>query len=119
VLGIGGVAAFIAGAYFLIEGAGADIDIAVSLPLIIGTAATTALLIFGVIAAAMQSRRRPALTGAEQIIGSTGEVIEWQDTTGRVRVLSEIWNARAARPMQAGDKVRVVGREGLTLVVET
>jgi membrane-bound serine protease (ClpP class) len=119
VLGIGGVATFIAGAYFLIEGAGADIDIAVSLPLIIGTAATTALLIFGVIAAAMQSRRRPALTGAEQIIGSTGEVIEWQDTTGRVLVLSEIWNARAARPMQAGDKVRVVGREGLTLVVET
>jgi membrane-bound serine protease (ClpP class) len=117
-LGIGGLAAFVAGAYFLIEGAGADIDIAVSLPLIIGTAATTALLIFGVLAAAMQSRRRPALTGAEQIIGSTGKVIEWEGSSGRVLVLSEVWNARAAGPLRAGDKVRVVGREGLTLVVE-
>ncbi len=118
VLGIGGLAAFIAGAYFLIEGAGADIDIAISLPLIIGMAATTALLIFGVVAAALKSRRGPALTGAEQIIGSTGEVIEWQDTTGLVRVLSEIWNARSTDPMQVGDVIRVVGREGLTLVVE-
>lgn len=118
-LGIGGLAAFIAGAYFLIEGAGADIDIAVSLPLIIGMAATTALLIFGVIAAAMKARRRAPVTGAEQIIGSVGQVIAWQDATGQIRVLGEIWNARATRPLQAGDTVRVVGRDGLTLIVDT
>lgn len=119
VLGIGGIAAFIAGAYFLIEGAGADIDIAVSLPLIIGMAATTALLIFGVGVAAIRARRRAPVTGAEQIIGSVGRVIAWQDAAGQVRVLGEVWDARAARPMQAGDTVRVVGREGLTLTVET
>jgi membrane-bound serine protease (ClpP class) len=119
VLGIGGIAAFIAGAYFLIEGAGADIDIAVSLPLIIGMAATTALLIFGVGIAAMKARRGVPVTGAEQIIGSIGQVIAWQDAAGQVRVLGEVWNARAARPMQAGEAVRVVGREGLTLIVET
>lgn len=119
VLGIGGLAAFIAGAYFLIEGAGADIDIAISLPLIIGMAATTALLIFGVIAAAMKARRRPALTGAEQIIGSTGQVIAWQGTAGQVRVLGEVWNARATNPIQPGNTIRVIGREGLTLIVET
>ena len=118
-LGIGGLAAFIAGAYFLIEGTGADIDIAVSLPLIIGMAATTALLIFGVIAAAMEARRRAPVTGAEQIIGSIGQVIAWQDATGQIRVLGEVWNARAARPMQTGDTVRVVGRDGLTLIVDT
>lgn len=119
VLGIGGLAAFVAGAYFLIEGAGADIDIAVSLPLIIGMAATTALLIFGVIAAAMNARRRVPVTGAEQIIGSIGQVIAWQDTAGQIRVLGEVWNARAARPMQTGDTVRVVGRDGLTLIVDS
>jgi membrane-bound serine protease (ClpP class) len=119
VLGIGGVAAFVAGAYFLIEGAGSDIDIAVSLPLIIGMAATTALLIFGIGMAAMKARRRVPVTGAEQIVGSVGQVIEWQGAAGQVRVLSEVWNARAARPLQAGDIVRVVGRDGLTLIVET
>ena len=119
VLGIGGLAAFVAGAYFLIEGAGADIDIAISLPLILGVAATTVLLIFGVIAAAIKARRRPALTGAEQIIGSTGEVIAWQGTAGQVRVLGEVWTARATNPIQPGNTIRVVGREGLTLIVET
>jgi membrane-bound serine protease (ClpP class) len=119
VLGIGGLAGFIAGAYFLIEGAGADIDIAVSLPLIIGMAATTALLIFGVVAAAMEARRRVPVTGAEQIIGSIGQVIAWQDAKGQIRVLGEVWNARAARPMRAGDTVRVVGRDGLTLIVDS
>lgn len=119
VLGIGGVAAFITGAYFLIEGTGADIDISVSLPLIIGMAATTAFLIFGVIAAAMRSRRLTPVTEAEQIIGSIGQVIAWQDSTGQVRVLGEVWNARASQPIQAGSTVRVVGREGLTLIVET
>jgi membrane-bound serine protease (ClpP class) len=118
VLGIGGIAAFIAGGYFLIEGAGADIDIAVSLPLIIGMAATSALLIFGVGVAAMKARRSVPVTGAEQIIGSVGRVIAWQDAAGQVRVLGEVWDARAAHPMQAGDTVRVVGREGLTLTVE-
>lgn len=119
VLGIGGIAAFVAGAYFLIEGAGADIDIAVSLPLIIGMAVTTALLIFGVGVAAIKARGRVPVTGAEQIIGSIGQVIAWRDAAGQVRVLGEVWNARAARPMQAGETVRVVGREGLTLIVET
>ena len=119
VLGIGGLAGFIAGAYFLIEGAGADIDIAVSLPLIIGMAATTALLISGVIAAAMEARRRVPVTGAEQMIGSIGQVVAWQDATGQIRVLGEVWNARAARPMQTGDTVRVVGRDGLTLIVDS
>lgn len=118
VLGIGGLAAFIAGAYFLFEGAGADIEIAISLPLIIGMATATALVIFGVIAAAMKARRRPPLTGAEQIIGSIGQVIAWQDGAGQVRVLGEVWNARASNPIQPGNTVRVIGREGLTLIVD-
>jgi membrane-bound serine protease (ClpP class) len=118
-LGIGGLVAFIAGAYFLIEGAGANIDIAVSLPLIIGMAATSAVLIFGISAAAMNMRRRAPVTGAEQIIGSSGRVVAWQDATGQVRVLGEVWQARAAHPMQVGDTIRVVWREGLTLIVES
>ena len=59
------------------------------------------------------------MTGAEQIIGSIGQVIAWQDATGQIRVLGEVWNARATRPVQTGDTVRVVGRDGLTLIVDT
>jgi membrane-bound serine protease (ClpP class) len=119
VLGFGGLAAFIAGAIFLFEGPGADISFSVSLPLIISFAAVTAALIFGVIAAVIGSRKRPPAAGAEELIGGIGQVVEWNGTQGSVRLLGEIWNARAQRPLQAGDTVRVVGRDRLTLIVES
>jgi membrane-bound serine protease (ClpP class) len=118
VLGIGGALAFGVGAYFLFEGAGSDIEIAVSLPLIIGMTCTTAALIFAVVAAAMQARRRPAAAGAEQLIGARARVVDWQGDSGQVRAEGEIWAARSERPLQAGATVRVVGRDGLTLLVE-
>jgi membrane-bound serine protease (ClpP class) len=119
ILGLGGLIAFIVGGIFLFEGADRDIEIAVSMPLLIGFALTTAGLIFGVVGAAMKSRNRRPVTGSEQIIGSRGEVVEWHGTTGQVRVLGEIWAARSAQPLKAKDLVRVTAREGLTLIVES
>ena len=118
VLGIGGIIAFITGAVFLFEGPGADISYAISLPLIFGLAAVTAALIFGVIAAALKARRRPPATGAEQLVGSIAEVVEWPGSHGSVRVHGEIWAARSEWPLKPGDSARVVGRERLTLIVE-
>jgi membrane-bound serine protease (ClpP class) len=118
ILGIGGVIAFIAGAYFLFEGAEADFTVRVSLPVILGSTATTAALIFGLVGAAMRARRRPPATGAEEMIGSRGSVVEWHGTSGAVRAHGEVWSARAERTLKTGDAVRVVGREGMTLIVE-
>jgi len=117
VLGIGGVIAFVVGSLFLFDPAGADIDISVSVPLIITAAATTAGLALLVLGAAAKARSRPARTGAEQMIGSVGEVVEWSGRQGRVRVHGEIWKARAEQLFAPGDAVRVVQREDLTLVV--
>jgi membrane-bound serine protease (ClpP class) len=77
VLGIGGVVAFLVGAFFLFEGPGADIEIAVSLPLIVGAAMTTAGMVFGVVAFAFKARARPPAAGAEQMIGMRGQVVDW------------------------------------------
>jgi membrane-bound serine protease (ClpP class) len=118
VLGIGGILAFIVGAVFLFEGPGADVSFAISLPLIIGLAAVTAALIFGVIAAAMRARKRPPAAGGEQLIGSVGEVVDWPGSQGSVRVHGEVWAARSQQPLNRGDSVRVVGRDRLTLIVE-
>ena len=119
ILGLGGLAAFIVGGIFLFEGGDSDIEIAVSMPLLIGFALTTAGLIFGIMGAAMGARRRPPVTGSEQLIGSRGEVVEWHGSTGQVRVLGEIWAARSAQSLKRKDLVRVTGREGLTLIVES
>jgi membrane-bound serine protease (ClpP class) len=118
VLGIGGIVAFITGAIFLFEGPGADISYAISLPLIIGFAAATAALIFGVIAAVLKARKRPPAAGGEQLIGSVGQVVDWPGPQGSVRVQGEIWEARSGRALTPGDSVRVVGRDRLTLIVE-
>ncbi|MBN8963838.1 MAG: hypothetical protein J0H89_00320 [Rhizobiales bacterium] len=116
-LGLGGLAAFVFGSYFLFGGSASDM--AVSLPLILVTALVTAGLTFGIVAAALQARRRPAVTGAEQIIGAQAEVLDWDGSTGHIRFNGEVWSARGDRPRQTGDTVRIVARDGLTLVVET
>jgi membrane-bound serine protease (ClpP class) len=118
VLGIGGLVAFIIGSIFLFEGADADIDFAVSLPLIIGAGVTTAALSLFVLTAALKSRQRPPLTGAEEMIGIGGRVVDWSDGQGRVRVHGEIWSARASTALRPEQPVRVVARQGLTLIVE-
>ncbi|MFL5000753.1 MAG: NfeD family protein [Xanthobacteraceae bacterium] len=117
-LGIGGLAAFIVGALFLFEGTDTDIEFAVSRWLIFGSAMTTAGMIFAIGGAAWSARKRPPVTGSEQMIGMRGEVVGWAGMRGSVRVHGEIWSARADRPLQVKDAVRVVGREGLILIVE-
>ncbi|MCZ7656513.1 MAG: nodulation protein NfeD [Xanthobacteraceae bacterium] len=118
VLGLGGLAAFVVGSVFLFEGADADIDFAVSLPLIVGASLTSAALAFFVIGAALKARQRPPATGAEEMIGISGQVVEWAGDRGRVRVHGEVWSARARVALAPRQPVRVVAREGLTLIVE-
>ena len=117
ILGIGGLIAFIAGSLYLFDPAAADIDISVSLPVIIAAAATTGALAFFVVGAALKARKRPATTGAEQMIGSIGEVVDWDGLEGHIRVHGEIWSARAEQPFAGGDSVRVARRIGLILLV--
>jgi membrane-bound serine protease (ClpP class) len=121
VLGVGGAAAFLLGGLFLFDPAGADIDLSVAWPVLIAAVATNALLLFGLVGMIMRVRRRKVVTGAEQMIGLEGEVLDWQageqGGRGRIRVHGEIWSARANQPLGAGTRVRVDRRDGLTLHV--
>ena len=117
VLGLGGVVAFVVGGLFLFDPAGTDIDLAVGWPVVVAAAVTNAVMIIGVLGMALRVRRRKVVTGAEQMIGLEGEVVEWHDDRGRVRVHGEIWSARAAGPVSPGTRVRVARRDGLTLHV--
>ncbi len=119
VLGIGGLLAFVIGALFLFDPAASDIDISVSLPLIVAAAAACATVTMFVFGAALQARRRPVMTGSEEMIGMIGEVVEWDGIKGRVRVHGEIWSACADQPLNRGDPVRVVRRDRLTLFVKS
>ena len=87
--------------------------------MIAASAAASAAFFFGVVYLALRARRRAVVSGAEELIGSRGEALEdFTQGTGRVRVHSEEWQARAVSPIQRGAHVKVTGRDGLVLVVE-
>jgi membrane-bound serine protease (ClpP class) len=64
------------------------------------------------------SRRRRIQVGPEALIGALGEAVTACRPEGQVRVHGELWQARCEAGVDAGNRVRVVAREDLTLTVE-
>jgi len=64
------------------------------------------------------SRRRRVQMGPETLVGSTGQVVTPCTPQGQVRVQGELWRAHCAEGAAAGEEVRVVALDGLTLLVE-
>jgi membrane-bound serine protease (ClpP class) len=64
------------------------------------------------------SRRRRIQMGAETLIGATARVVSDCRPLGQVRLRGELWGARCEAGASAGDTVRIVDRDGLTLLVE-
>ena len=115
-LGIGGLIAFVIGSIILFD---AEVEgFAVAWQLIAAVAAMSAAFFFGVVYLALKSRQRKIVSGAEELVGATGEVLEDFTGTGRVHVHGEEWQARAVASLKQGQKIRVVSRDGLTLTVE-
>ena len=115
VLGIGGVIAFLLGSSLLIDDTQAPF-LEVSRPLIYGI--TLALVAFSLVAvrAVMRARHRPVAIGGTDMLGSTAVM----RGPASVYVEGELWSARAREGSQlpADGNVRVMGREGMTLIVE-
>ena len=63
-------------------------------------------------------RRVKVETGVENLIGSIGEVTDALAPVGQIRVLGELWQARAGSEVPRGTTVRVVAVNGLMLDVE-
>ncbi|MGH2402595.1 MAG: NfeD family protein, partial [Candidatus Limnocylindria bacterium] len=63
-------------------------------------------------------RRVPASAGAEALIGAMARVTRACRPIGEVRVAGEVWRATCEVGADEGQRVRVRGRDGITLVVE-
>jgi len=64
------------------------------------------------------SQRRRAKMGAETLLGAHAEVVRACRPEGQVRVQGELWRARCEAGADRGESVRIVERDGLTLLVE-
>ena len=69
------------------------------------------------IAAVVAARKRPAVTGAEGMIGKIAVVKLWSGREGQVVVDGEVWNATSNSPLVPGDTATVRSLQGLTLRV--
>ena len=115
-LGIGGVIAFVIGSIILMdtEAPGFGIDISV----IITFAISSAFIFIFVVGMAMKARRRPVVSGMEELIGGEATVFNDFDHNGSVIIHGENWLALSDARLHKGQKVKVTDIQGLTLKVE-
>jgi membrane-bound serine protease (ClpP class) len=115
-LGVGGLAAFVIGSIILFDNH--DSGLRVALPVIVGIAVAGGLMIVTIGWLAARARRRPPSTGVETMIGASVEAIGDCQDRCVVRYGGELWNARTATPLRAGQQARIVKVVELTLWVE-
>ena len=127
VLGTGAVVAFLLGALILFRPFS---PVSPVLPrigidpwVIASTTGGMAALVLFISTQVVRSRRMPVKTGMEQFIGQEAVVFRELKPEGRVWFEGQTWYARLlvseqTETAQEGQKVRIIGIEGLTLVVE-
>ncbi|MDQ1814048.1 nodulation protein NfeD [Massilia sp. CCM 9210] len=115
VLGLGGMAAFVAGALILIDtdlpGYGVPAGVVVPLAIV------SALLLAGMAGVALKTRRRAAAGGPNALAGSLAEVIGTSGTDTWANVNGETWRVDSSAALRPGQTVRVLARKGARLEV--
>ena len=115
-LSVGGIASLFLGSLMLFDTA--EPYYKLSLSLVVGVTAFTALFFVVGLGMAFHFQRKRPTTGAEGLVGETGIVTVTLAPEGRVKVHGEIWRAQAQGQVEAGSKVRVKAVEGMMLTVE-
>ena len=114
-LSVAGLISMILGSLMLFKGAGPEYQVAwqVFLPTVFLISAffvTVATLV-------VRAYVRTPYTGAEGLMGEVGTVKAVDGGRGKVLVHGELWRAEFQGAVAAGDRVRVVALENLTLKV--
>lgn len=113
--GIGGVVSLLAGSLILF-----DTDVpgfGVPGAMIAGVGVASALGFMVMIWLAARARRRPVVTGIEELVGQVAVATRDFHGRGRVRIRGEEWQADSASPVRRGQRVRVRALHGLVLEV--
>jgi len=114
-LGIGGIIAFVVGSIILMDtdvpGFGIPRGLIASIGLLGGG------MVMAIVWLAVRARRRPIVSGIEEMVGSVGEAVADFSDTGHILVHGELWKARTSKPVHKGQKLRVSAVDGLQLSV--
>jgi membrane-bound serine protease (ClpP class) len=114
-LAAGGLVAFVIGSVMLIDTDVPQFEIPYTL--IGGVAAASAAFVFFLVTMLLRARRRPVVSGREELVGAHGEALEDIAQEGWARVHGERWRVRTGVPLRAGARLRVTAVHGLVLDV--
>jgi len=116
VLTVGGVVAMVLGSLMLYDAP--ETGLAVSWVVILPTVGATAGLVVLAVSYGIRALYRPSPTGTQGMLAKTGVARTALSPEGQVLVEGELWRAVAqGASVAAGDPVRVIGVDGLTLTV--
>ena len=115
-LGISGVVSLALGSLLLFDVEGSDLSVDRSI--VFAAVGTLSAFVLVVTYLVVKSQRRKATLGFEGLIGEFGEVRERLDLRGKVFVHGEVWNADGAERLEPGDRIEVVGYDGMRLKVK-
>ena len=115
-LTLGGMVCLFIGSLMLIESPEAFMGVSLNiiLPVVLGIG----LIVLFLMSVVVKSQRRRVATGIEGIVGHAGVADSRIDPEGTVFIHGEIWSAESKEVIEKGEKVRVIGSEGLKLFVE-
>jgi membrane-bound serine protease (ClpP class) len=116
VLTVGGIVAMLLGSLMLFDAP--ESGLRISWFVIVPTVGATAGLAIFAVSAGLRALYRPLTTGSSSMVGQTGVVRTPLAPEGQVLVDGELWRAVVQDgPVPAGERVQIVGVDGLTLRV--
>lgn len=115
VLGIGGIISLALGSLLLFDTPLSDFGVDKSI--IFTAVATVGSFVLAVSYLVFRSQKARPTLGMEGLIGEIGEVRDRLAPKGKIFVHGEYWNANADGEIDVGEKVRVVGYDGMRLTV--
>jgi membrane-bound serine protease (ClpP class) len=116
VLGIGGAISLALGSLLLFDTESSDLVVDRSIIFTAVATLSALMLLLGYLV--FKSQRKKPTLGLEGLIGKVGEVRVKLDPSGKVFVHGEYWNAEGEEEIAAGERVRVVGFDGMCLKVK-
>jgi membrane-bound serine protease (ClpP class) len=116
VLGVGGGISLMLGSLLLFDTESSDLTLDRSIVFAAVGTLSAYMLIIGYLV--VRTQKKKATLGLDGMVGEIGEVKVALNPSGKIFVHGEYWSAEAEDQVAVGEKVRVVGFDGMRLKVE-